>query len=54
MQKAEPLPNLDPKATVADLIDNDILVVGAYRELAKRHAELVDFVNGLINKQAAQ
>lgn len=54
MEKAQPLPKLKSSATVADLIDNDLQIVGAYHELAKRHSKLVDYVDSLINKQAAE
>ena len=54
MEKAQPLPKLPEGASVADLIDNDLQVVGLYHELAKRHAKLVDYVDSLITKQAAE
>lgn len=54
MERAQPLPKLTSNATVADLIDNDLQVVGAYHELSKRHGSLVDYVESLTNKQAAE
>lgn len=36
--------------TAADLIDNDLQVVGKYHELAKKHDELVDYVEDLQRK----
>lgn len=54
MEMAQPLPALKPNATVSDLIDNDLEIVGLYHELAARHRKLVDYVDSLINKQAAE
>jgi len=38
----------------AEFIDNDLEVVGLYRELATRHDELVDWVNEKIIKKQAE
>lgn len=38
----------------AELIDNDLQVIGLYHELAIKHDALVDYVESLINKQAEQ
>ena len=37
---------------LAAFIDNDLEVVGLYRELATRHDALVDYVTALVNQQA--
>lgn len=38
--------------TLQEFIDNDLAVVGLYKDLAIRHDTLVDYVNSLIQKQA--
>lgn len=39
---------------VTELIDNDLEIVQLYHELAERHNALVDYVESIMEKQAAQ
>jgi hypothetical protein len=62
MSKSRPLPGLpvdssapdDAPTTVGikELVDDSLTVTAMYRDLAKRHDELVDAVNKFLHKQA--
>jgi hypothetical protein len=64
MVKSQPLPTLpaDPKAKdddastvdLAKLVSDSLDITKLYRELAKRHDELVDAVNAKLQQQQAQ